>query len=456
MGPENRDILLKYDKLVPRYTSYPTAPHFQPGFGGADYARWLADLPESAKLSLYLHVPFCPKLCWFCGCHTKITRRYAPVEEYAGLLKREIEMTAAAIGPGKRIVSHVHFGGGSPSMLAPADFGALCDALRACFDIAPHAEIAVEIDPRQSGEAKIATYAKHGVNRASFGVQDFDAEVLAAVNRQQPFHCTYEAVKTCRDYGIDGINMDFMYGLPHQTVDTMRRAMDYAAGMAPDRIALFGYAHVPWMKKHMRLIPEQALPDAPARLDLFAAAAETLEAAGYVRVGIDHFARPEDSLARALREGSLRRNFQGYTDDGADALLGFGSSAIGRLPQGYVQNTIHNPQYKDRIAADDFAVEKCRPLTAEDRLRAAIIERLMCLMEADIPALLEETGFPPDFLDRELDSLAPMTQDGLVRIDGEKRISVLDAHAARPACAAFDSYLGAAAEAAPRRHARAM
>jgi oxygen-independent coproporphyrinogen-3 oxidase len=268
MADETRDRLLRYNQAVPRYTSYPTAPHFKAVDTDAAHREWLGALPPGEAVSLYFHIPFCAQLCWFCGCHTKITRRYAPVRDYIAQLRREIAMVSAAMRTAPP-VRHIHFGGGSPSIMAHDDFIDFMALVRGSFNVAPDAEIAVEMDPRHAGEVKIAACAKAGVTRMSFGVQDFDEKILTAVNRPQPFSCTYDAVLLCREYGIGGINMDFMYGLPFQTMDTMRRTMDIALALMPDRLSLFGYAHVPWMKKHMRLIPERALPGPELRYELF-------------------------------------------------------------------------------------------------------------------------------------------------------------------------------------------
>lgn len=455
MDNDLRDIILGYDRPVPRYTSYPTAPHFHPGFDARDYARWLGDVPRGKAYSLYIHVPFCPKLCWFCGCHTKITRRSAPVEDYVGLLQREIAMISASL-PG-RVAGHVHFGGGSPSMLDAPMFASFMEALRTAIPLADWAEIALELDPRQASEGRIATYARYGINRISLGVQDFDATVLESVNRPQSFHTVYESVRLCRDYGIDAINMDFIYGLPHQTVETMRRTMELALGFSPSRVSLFGYAHVPWMKKHMRLIPAQALPDAAQRYDIFAAGVEILEQGGYQRIGIDHFVRPGDSLHLAAQAGQLRRNFQGYTADPCETMIGAGISAIGKLPGGFVQNTPHNPHYQERIAQGVLPVEKVCVLTREDRARAEIIENLMCAFRADIPTICGRHEYDPEILRRVCESamMTRMIADGLAAVSPEGIVQVLHPLAARLVSSIFDAYIAPEA-AAPARHAAAV
>ena len=303
MDPE---LLAKYDRPVPRYTSYPTAPHFHAGIGPAACRDWLAEVPAGLPLSIYLHVPFCQELCWYCGCHTTIARRYRSIAEYLELLLGELELVANALG-GRRPVAHVHLGGGTPTMLSPDDLRRLGERLRERFAITADAEVAVEIDPRPLAPATVEALAAIGVTRASLGLQDVNPEVQRAINRWQPFEVTKRAVSWLREAGIRGINLDLIYGLPHQTVGRVLRSV------------------------------EAALPGPMERAAQLEVAAARLRGAGYVAIGLDHFALPDDSLALALREGRLRRNFQGYTTDTAPVLIGLGASAIGSLPQGYVQ-----------------------------------------------------------------------------------------------------------------------
>ncbi len=445
-------VLKKYDRPVPRYTSYPTAPHFSDAVGPEDYGLWLAALPSEAPLSLYFHIPFCDSLCWFCGCHTKIVRRYQPVAAYMAVLSREVDLAAAALGEATT-VGHLHFGGGSPTIIDAADLADLSDRLRRHFSFAPGYEFAVEIDPREADRSMIEAWARAGATRASLGVQDVNPEVQQAVNRIQPFDQTKRVADWLREAGILKLNLDLMYGLPHQTVERVLTNVDRVLTLAPDRVALFGYAHVPWMKRHQRLIPEDALPDADERLRQSEAAAARLVAAGYVRIGLDHFARSEDSLAVALAEGRLHRNFQGYTDDQCKALIGFGASAIGALPQGYVQNAVPIKQYAEAIQAGRLATVRGIEVTAEDELRRRVIERLMCDLRVDVGEVSHSLGFHRRHLTRELQALAPLAADGLVRVEGT-RVRLLPG--ARPllrtVCAVFDKYLNGG----PGRHAAAV
>lgn len=449
-----KNQILKMDARVPRYTSYPTAPHFEKLDNPQIYLDWLQAIPQSSDISLYIHIPFCPKLCWYCGCNTKITKRYAPVENYAHLLLREIDILATHIGT-DRTLSNIHFGGGSPGMLRACDFGMIMTKLRETFKIKDNAEIAIEIDPRNVTEGRVAAYAKYGVNRISLGVQDFDDHVLKSVNRQQPFHLSYDAIKLFREYGIEGINLDLIYGLPHQTTDTMCRTIDRALLLNPDRIAFFGYAHVPWVKKHMRLIDEQALPDKSMRYDLFQIGAQELETAGYKAIGIDHFAKAGDSLCTAAETKNIHRNFQGYTTDACDTLIGLGVSSIGKLPNGYIQNTPDMHIYRNAILAGHLPMTKACPITTEDKARSDVIESLMCHFKADVFKIAKHYGFDDSHFDNELESLQSYKTLGFIQIDNGNII--IDPNAklmARSICAVFDSYLNLA-DTTPR-HSQAI
>jgi len=423
---------------VPRYTSYPTAPHFHPGIDADVFAGWLAELPDGMPLSLYFHIPFCDTLCWFCGCHTRVVNTYSPVAGYLGLLHREIETTSRALR-GRHPVIHLHFGGGSPTMLTPDDFTGLCERIRTSFAVTQGAEIAVEIDPRGLTRKMIDAMAKNGVNRASVGIQDFDPKVQQAINRIQPFELTRDVVERLRAAGIKRLNLDLVYGLPYQTVGLLEKTIRQAVTFAPDRLAIFGYAHVPHFKKHQELIDAAALPGVEERLRQFDAAHALLRHLGYVAVGLDHFAKPGDSMALAVEQGRLSRNFQGYTTDNAPALIGLGASAISALPQGYAQNASDVPAWRNAIRAGKGPTARGVALDEDDRLRRSIIERLMCDLAVDLDAVSGGQGV---CFARELAALAPLAREGLIRIAG-RRIQVLPhARAAlRSVCAVFDRYL---------------
>ncbi|MGC9953612.1 MAG: oxygen-independent coproporphyrinogen III oxidase [Rhizomicrobium sp.] len=431
-----------FSARVPRYTSYPTAPHFHSGVTGEIFRGWLAALPQGMPLSLYLHVPFCDTLCWFCGCHTTVVNTYSPLKSYLGVLLSEIETVAAIIGPGHP-VTHIHWGGGSPTMLSPDDVKNLAAALRSHFTIAPDAEFAIEIDPRGLQDEMIAALAEAGVGRASIGVQDCDDTVQRAINRIQPFEVTRSAVERLRAAGIGALNIDLIYGLPHQTRENVARTIDMALTLTPQRFAVFGYAHVPHFKKHMQLIDERALPDVQERLAQFELAHAKLCASGYAAIGLDHFARPEDSLALAQQAGKLARNFQGYTTDDAPALVGLGASSISALPQGYAQNRAEVPDYRKAILAGELAVARGIALSDDDRLRRAIIERLMCDLKVDLDAVAAPFGKSAADFGSEFSTLAPYAEQGIVEIEGGRLVVPPASRAAvRLIAAAFDSYLG--------------
>jgi len=436
------DLLLeRYGGPVPRYTSYPTAPHFSSEISEKAYREWLGEVDDSDTLSLYLHVPFCAEMCWYCGCHTKVVRQYAPVHDYAALLDKETEIVSGMLG-GRPATRHVHWGGGTPNMLSPDDFSRLMNRLRQRFHFSAEAEVAVEIDPRTAGEDHAKAFATAGVTRVSFGVQDFNPHVQRAINRIQPYKMTAGVIERFRAHGIHQVNLDLMYGLPHQTVEDVINTVDLTVDLRPDRLALFGYAHVPWMKTHQRMIDTAALPGATERMRQSAAAAERLAERGYRRIGLDHFCHPDDPMAKAVADGMLRRNFQGYTTDSANTLLGFGASSIGQLKQGYVQN--HAPMHAYATAIGEGRPATCKgfKLTDEDRLRAAIIEQLMCNFCVDLGQVARQNGGrEPDFA-VELELLAPMQRDGLVTLDA-LRVRITDAGRPylRTVCAAFDTYL---------------
>ena len=435
------DLHRRYARPVPRYTSYPTVPHFHAGIGASDYRAWLATLDPAESLSLYLHVPYCRSMCWYCGCNTKVAARHEPVAEHARLLSREIDMLAASL-PARMTATHIHWGGGTPTILAPDEFAAVMARLYERFAIAGTAEIAVEIDPRTLAPAMVAALAKAGVTRASLGVQDFDDAVQRAVNRVQPFEMTRAAVERLRDAGIAAINFDLMYGLPHQTVAGVLAAVDRAVTLAPQRIALFGYAHVPWMKRHQRLIDETVLPDNDARWAQSQAAAERLAQHGYVWIGLDHFARADDALAQSAAAGRLRRNFQGYTTDKAGALLGLGPSAIGELPQGYVQNATEPGAWGRAIAAGEFAVARGIALDSDDRLRRDVIECLMCDLQVDLGDVAHRHGRASNFFAAERSTLGRLADDGLITLDGERiALTAQGRPLMRAVAAIFDRYL---------------
>ncbi len=446
------ELIRRYNRPLPRYTSYPTAPHFHEGVGHAAYAAWLGEVEPGATLSIYLHVPFCDSLCWFCGCHTKVVRRYDPIAAYLDALLREIDLVGECLGARHR-VTHLHWGGGSPTILAPDDMWRLTARIRQHFDIGPEAEFAVEIDPRGLGDATIRALREIGVNRVSIGVQDVHPEVQRAINRHQPFEVTEGAVERLREAGLAAVNCDLMYGLPYQSEARVLDSVEKVLGLAANRIALFGYAHVPHIKRHQRLIPEAALPDGTERLAQAQAASHRLQAAGFRSIGLDHFAAPGDSLAVAAESGRLHRSFQGYTPDEADVLLGFGASAIGKLPHGYVQNEVDIRRYSAAVGERRFAVVRGVGLDDDDRLRGAIIERIMCDLDVDLESLCAQRGVNAALFEPELERLAPFERHGLVQGTGYRiRVTEKGRPLLRNIAAVFDRYLQARDE----RHTQSL
>ncbi|MBJ7533713.1 oxygen-independent coproporphyrinogen III oxidase [Rhodomicrobium vannielii ATCC 17100] len=427
---------------VPRYTSYPTAPHFTGEVDAKRYGAWLSRLDPETELSLYLHIPFCRRMCWYCGCNMRVIARYSPVTEYVETLIKEIDLACEKLPKGSMKVRHIHWGGGTPTALNGEDMVRIHEAVASRFDILPNAEIAVEIDPRTFTQDNADALGKIGCTRASLGIQEFDITVQEAINRVQPMEVIEDTIRMLHEQNVKGLNFDLMYGLPHQTAEMLTRTVEQAATLKPDRIALFGYAHVPWMAKNQRMIPEDALPTALMRFEQATAAGDALEAAGYVRIGLDHFARPEDSMAIALREGHLHRNFQGYTDDLAGAIVAFGASAISETPEGFMQNIVETGAYSRAVNSGELPVAKGVTFRGEDKLRSAIIERLMCDMEVDLDEMRRlHAPNRDDFYD-ELAQLRALQDEGLCELDGSK-VRVPDA--ARPAlrvvCSVFDDYL---------------
>lgn len=433
------------EERLPRYTSYPTAPAFSGAIGDETYTRWLGALPSNTALSLYLHVPFCRAMCWYCGCTTKITRRDGPVANYAAMLEREVDLIADRL-PAHMALEHIHWGGGTPSILGDRRFSALYERLAKRFSIVPQAEQAIELDPRTMDSLSTDVLSASGINRVSFGVQTFDAKVQAAINRIQPYEQVATAVENCRSSGIRQVSFDLIYGLPHQTVDSATATAQRALALDPDRISVFGYAHVPWAKPHQRLIPDETLPDARERAAQFSAMEQVFTDAGYIAIGIDHFAKPDDTMAAALRNGTLRRNFQGYTTDPCDTIIGLGASAIGTLPTGYAGNTPSIADYCRAIGAGNLATTRGYALTADDRLRGAVINALMCGSSVSAGAVAAQLTIDQArvgaLLEDSLPTLSGLVEAGLVTWDGE-RLSI-DPEArllVRTVASAFDAHL---------------
>ncbi|MCQ8278850.1 oxygen-independent coproporphyrinogen III oxidase [Acetobacteraceae bacterium KSS8] len=410
-------LLRRHGGAVPRYTSYPTAVQFGPSVDASLYAAWLRMLPPEEPVSIYLHVPFCDRLCLYCGCHAVVARQEAPRWAYARRMIRELEQVAATIG--RRLpVSRIHWGGGTPSSLPPEALEAVDATLRRVFAVRDDAELSVEIDPRHLSADHLDLFARLKLGRASLGVQDLDPAVQRAVGRIQDAGMVSDCIASLRGIGVRSIHLDLIYGLPLQTEAGAARTAARVSAMAPDRLSVFGYAHVPWVRRQQRLIPADTLPGAAERFRQRAAIDATLRAQGYGPIGIDHYAQPNDALAVAARTGRLHRNFQGYTTDDASTLIGVGASAIGRFAGGYVQNHAALPVYGAAIDAGELAVSRGVVLSDEDRLRAAVICTLMCEGKVDLRETAEQHGAAVETLLSDLPKLSAALEDGLVTIDG--------------------------------------
>lgn len=404
-----------FDARVPRYTSYPTAPQFGGGVTTAEFVNWIEAVPAGSEISLYLHVPFCRRLCWFCACRTQGTVSDDPVRAYAKVLKAEIALLRAHLAPGVRL-SRLHWGGGTPTMLAPE---LITDLAATIFDVVPMgpgAEFSVEIDPMEVDAPRLDALAAAGMNRASIGVQDFDPEIQATIGREQPYETTVAVAEMIRARGVASLNADILYGLPHQTNARIADSVQKLLALSPDRVALYGYAHVPWMSRRQQMIPSDAIPTPQERLGLFETARTLFVADGYDEIGIDHFARPSDGMAKAAKAGTLRRNFQGYTDDTSPVLIGLGASSISRFPQGYAQNASATAAHTKAIRAGQFSTHRGHVFSGEDKLRGRLIEALMCDFRINRAEILRDYDVSADRLQTLL-SDAANAFPGMVTLD---------------------------------------
>lgn len=374
-----------FDAKVPRFTSYPPANWFIDSVDGECARGWQSSAPKDAEISLYVHIPFCRRLCWFCACRTQGTRNDAPLSPYVDRVLAEARAVRAQFVNGVK-PRRLHLGGGTPTILSAALLDTLLSGLNRIWGLDDLEEFSVEVDPTDVGPARLDVLKAYGLSRASLGIQDFDPQVQAAIGRTQSRALTQEVVDDLRARGIEALNFDLLYGLPFQTARTLASTLDAALAIRPSRIALFGYAHVPWISKRQVLIPSDALPDPETRLALFDQARRTLLGQGYVQIGIDHFALPHDTLAQAYFDRALKRSFQGYTDDRAPYLIGLGASAISTYPQGFAQNIPVTGQYADRIDSGLPATWRGYALSAADRRKANLVEQLMCYHAADLNA----------------------------------------------------------------------
>jgi len=439
------ELLERYDRPGPRYTSYPTAPHFSPDFDEGAYRRRLEVAATSVDepLSMYVHLPFCEERCTFCGCNVVVSPRRGPEEPYLETLQAELDLLRDALGPRRR-VNQLHWGGGTPTYLSPAQCEQLFEAITSRFPLTDDAEVALEIDPCVTTMEHLATLRRLGFNRLSMGLQDLDPDVQTAIKRIQPLDLTREHVVEARRLGFRSINIDLVYGLPLQTEDafrgTVRTVIDE---LTPDRVACFSYAHVPWIKPHQRQLEASPLPSGWEKFRLFVGAAEEFTGAGFRFVGFDHFARPGDELAVALDEDRVHRNFMGYTVMPASDQIGVGVTSIGDVAGAYVANEKKLAAYQRGVTGGRLPVERGLLRTPEDELRRAVIHRIICTLKLDFSWVEEHFEVDPrKHFETALADLEPMAADGLVEIDsGAIEVTATGRFFLRNLCMPFDSYL---------------
>lgn len=439
------DLIRRYDTRGPRYTSYPTALQFTDRFSASDYESQVrGDGGAAGPLSVYIHIPFCEHLCFYCACNKIATRNRSLATDYLGYLLREIDLRSRLFGAG-RCIEQLHFGGGTPTFLTTEQLASILDALGKWFSFADDAtgDYSIEIDPRTVSSADMHALRKLGFNRVSLGVQDFDMAVQVAVHRMQPPEQTLSIMKAARDAGMRSLNVDLIYGLPKQSVASMRDTLGRVVEASPDRISLFNYAHLPDRFPAQKRIRDEDLPGAAEKLDMLKASVEMVTEAGYVYIGMDHFALPDDELARAQAEGTLHRSFQGYTTHAGCELIGFGVSSIGYTGRCFSQNAHGIEEYRDYIDDGRLPIVKGVILDDDDVLRADVINRLMCFGELDVVDVEHRYGIDfAGYFQPEIDRLGEFEDDGLVRV-GPERITVTDRGwmLVRNICASFDRYL---------------
>ena len=437
-------ILKQFDQPGPRYTSYPTAPVFSASYTAKQFENDLIEnnCNNSMPLSLYLHIPFCDTLCYFCGCTTIITRNHEKITEYITALKEEIKRTAAFISKDRKVVQ-LAWGGGTPSYLAPKEICELSDCIREQFAFTGDAEISVEIDPRELTFDHLKAFVEGGANRFSVGVQDFNDDVQQAVNRIQPEALTYQVFQWFRTLGVKSINVDIIYGLPLQTIETFKTTLNKIIELSPERIAVFNFAYVPWMKPHQKLLRQEQLPAAEEKLRLLQFTIDALMDAGYIYIGMDHFAKPTDELARAQKQKALHRNFQGYSIKAGADLFGFGMSSISHFGKVYAQNTKDLPAYYNAVRNEQFPIILGYKMTPDDELRKFVIMRLMCDLELNKRDVERQFGiiFDEYFADA-LTKLNEFVTLELISIEDDRIVvSDLGRFVLRNIAMCFDAYL---------------
>lgn len=443
-GEIDIDLLKKYNQPGPRYTSYPTAPLFSTDFTAEDFTSEIIETNayNGSDLSLYFHFPYCESLCYFCGCNMLVSKNREHIREYNDYLKREIDILAPLISKNRK-VEQMHWGGGTPSYLSPEEIREIGDYIKEKFVFAEDIEASVEIDPRRLTFDHIKALRESGFNRVSMGVQDFNPQVQEAINRIQPEEMTRRAVEWTRQLSFGSLNLDLIYGLPHQTLDSFLETVEKVIDISPDRIAVFNYAHVPWLKKHQVLIKEEDLPTADARLEILKLTIETLVQSGYEYIGMDHFAKPTDELAIAQKENTLYRNFQGYSTKAGCDVYAFGVSAISQFQNIYAQNLKHLKEYYARVESGEAATNVGYRLTEDDHIRRETITQLMCHLQIDKRDIENKFGIDfEDYFADDLEKLDVFIDDGLLENNTEK-IKILGAGklVIRNVAMCFDAHL---------------
>jgi oxygen-independent coproporphyrinogen-3 oxidase len=436
---EKNVLQLVPDYSVPRYTSYPTTPNFNDKINNDTYESWLKKLDKNKKISLYIHIPFCSSLCYFCGCHTSAVNKYKPIENYVSLLLSEIEILSEKL-ESKFDISHIHFGGGTPSILKGAELWLIMQSIKKKFNILKNCKIAMEIDPRFFEQNLTIILNDCGFNRISIGVQDFSQSVQTLINRKQSFEITKETINHLRENNISNINIDLIYGLPKQTIQTFTETLEKINTLRPDRISAFGYAHVPWMKKHQRLIKAKPL-DNEDRLKFYRLAFHYFLSNGYEPFGIDHYAVKSSGIIRDLKNRKLQRNFQGYTEDDAEVLIGIGASSISSLPNGYVQNIIKIDHYMRVLKKNKLPISRGYKLKREDKMYSFVIKELMCYLNVDLNRVTKKFHKDINIFSSNIKKLKPFINAGY--IDLENFMLTVNPEArplVRIICSVFDQY----------------
>ncbi len=437
----NLELFSKYSKPGPRYTSYPTALEFNEDFSYSDYIKFLEEGKD--KLSIYVHLPFCRSACYFCGCNVVFTSKESKLSQYVEYLKKEIDILANHIDKSREIVQF-HFGGGTPTYYKAHELDEIISYIKLKLgDFSEDAEVSVEIDPRFFNEEQMRVFKKHGFNRISFGVQDFDSKVQEAIHRVQPYDITKNAVDLARKYGINSINTDLIYGLPYQSLESFKKTLEQIVTLEPDRLAVFNYAHVPWLKKTMRKFDETTLPSPAEKLKIFQYTIDFLTANGLEMIGMDHFAKPEDELFSAIKKGELHRNFQGYTTKGGSNLIGIGLTSIGEGQRYYAQNRKDMKSYEEAISSGKLPFERGVVLSEDDYIRKSVIMELMANFSIDIKRV--EAEHKIDFFTyfkEAIKELKSFENEDLVTIDKEHlRVSETGTLLIRNIAMPFDAYM---------------